>query len=98
MDDNSSLKKPWFRRKIFGWGWMPWVWQGWVITAIFILVIVLAADAFDLSLAFWIVVVIASVIFSLIATKKGEKPKWSWGYKDSRKESGGKEEKYKKYY
>jgi hypothetical protein len=39
MSENLS-PKPWFRPKAMGGGWTPATWQGWLITAAFVLLIV----------------------------------------------------------
>ena len=31
---------PWFDPKIFGWGWRPITWQGWLITLILVILLV----------------------------------------------------------
>jgi len=37
LKDNPN--KYWFRRKLYGWGWTPATWQGWLTLLIFILII-----------------------------------------------------------
>lgn len=77
----------WFKRKIFGWGWAPATWQGWVITLIYaILIIGFALTIDDTSppqevfFTFILPVVLLTIAFIRVAYKKGEKPKWSWGF------------------
>jgi hypothetical protein len=36
MADNSESKSVWFRERLFGYGYGPSSWQGWLATAIFL--------------------------------------------------------------
>ena len=38
--------RAWFGRKTFGWGLRPVSWQGWMLTAFYVLLIFLIAHAF----------------------------------------------------
>ncbi len=80
----------WFKRKIWGWGWVPATWQGWLITAGYIgLVLVLVStyesavtdnpDSGTNFLGFGLPLLLLTGLFLFIAYKKGEKPKWQWG-------------------
>lgn len=82
--DNPN--KLWFRRKLYGWGWTPVTWQGWLLTAGYVGLIVLSARSMDhdassqaVALTFTLPFVLLTLIFLLIAYKKGEKPRWQWG-------------------
>ena len=84
IKDNPN--KYWFRAKWYGWGWVPTTWQGWVTTAAFILLVLViaakmeAAEINNQSLVpFFLVLGAISLLFVLIAYKKGENPRWSWG-------------------
>ena len=79
------MQKIWFKRKLYGWGWYPSTWQGFLITLISILVF----------LFFWInimqgknilinlIIIMADfTVLLLICYKKGEKPKWQWGRRE----------------
>ena len=84
---HDNPKKFWFKRKLYGWGWTPVTWQGWLVILGFIAILVFDAFrtaaplsstdippiAFLLRLALYVTVLIA------ICYKKGEKPKWQWG-------------------
>lgn len=38
------VNKPWFGPRRFpGWGWSPVTWQGWLVTAVFLVAILLCA-------------------------------------------------------
>ena len=77
----------WFKRRLYGWGWMPVTWAGWAVLLGVIVVIVLNAiraervGYSDLSM-FWQVMVptaIAIAFLVFISIKKGEPPRWQWG-------------------
>lgn len=81
------MQKMWFKTKNYGWGWVPVSWEGWVATIFYILGIVYILlerdrDALldnnswvNLAIKF----VLITVIFLIIAYKKGGEPKWQWG-------------------
>lgn len=88
MKDNP--KNLWFKRKLYGWGWVPVRWGGWAVVLAFIGLLLL--NGFYLSskvylnnpsqwdLTLFLGVIIISIVFLFwICYKKGEKPKWSWG-------------------
>ena len=80
----------WFKRKLYGWGWFPVKWQGWLTLAIFVLLVLLSRIdiKFDSSTTnseiSWFIfkVVLLVIILIFICYKKGEKPRWQWGLKD----------------
>ena len=77
----------WFKRKLYGWGWTPAKWQGWVIIAIFVVSIFWSATDMATvikptsnTIRWFLIRVIVSIIMLLvICFKKGESPKWQWG-------------------
>ncbi|MDO8564383.1 MAG: hypothetical protein Q7R88_00100 [bacterium] len=77
----------WFKRKLYGWGWMPVRWQGWAVLVIFAVLFtlnVLRLDAgshsvSDARVMFAPSTVILVLILIGICWKTGEKPKWQWG-------------------
>jgi len=78
----------WFKRKLYGYGWVPATWQGWLITFIYLtLVFIFALTINDTSpvreimFTFIMPVLFLTVTFIRIAYKKGEKPSWQWGLK-----------------
>jgi hypothetical protein len=84
----DNPKGYWFKRKIYGWGWVPVKWQGWLVIAVFILFILwsgldIASKAFltntDL-IWFFVEIVISTAAIILICYKKGESPRWQWGF------------------
>lgn len=81
------MKKLWFRNKTYGWGWYPATWQGWVVLAVFIgllvvntLTLTATPDPTARALTWFFVreaVLVALVL--AICYKTGEKPHWQWG-------------------
>lgn len=75
----------WFKRKIFGWGWTPATWEGWLTIAIALGAILLiagtAGDIPESDVVRRVLIPVFIVIGLLIgiAYWKGEKPKWMWG-------------------
>jgi uncharacterized membrane protein YhaH (DUF805 family) len=74
------MKKLWFRRKLYGWGWTPCSWEGWVVVLVWIIFFVSVMSKIDhegMKNIFFVFASVAVLIF--ICYKKGEKPKWQWG-------------------
>jgi len=83
----NNPKNYWFKRRLYGWGWVPVRKEGWFVVLGFLAVIfadvlyltskVKPSNA-DISIYLG---VIAVSIFALIwaCYKTGEKPKWTWG-------------------
>jgi hypothetical protein len=75
-------KKFWFPAKRYGWGWgLPCSWPGWVVFAVWLLLIcagavLLAPNHVGLFVVFAGVLAIALLIICFF---KGEKPRWRWG-------------------
>lgn len=77
----------WFKRKVWGWGWVPARWQGWlsllILIAAFVLILVpfvsnpapTPADIgrFAACVLLWIGAIIALCYLT------GEPPRWQWG-------------------
>lgn len=72
----------WFKRKLFGWGWTPATWQGWVVMAIGLAIVFLGVyvgeidDAPGAAVLGGIVGIGFIIAFCIY---KGEKPRWQWG-------------------
>jgi len=80
MPENNAY---WFPAKRYGWGWgFPIVWQGWVVMAIFCLLL-LAGAVFLLpsrgQVAFAIYSALLCVLLVAVCWAKGEPPAWRWG-------------------
>lgn len=84
-------KKLWFKRRRYGWGWVPVRRQGWIaITAYLAFVILgssffgnieeLVSSATGISL-FILTLLSATMILISICYRHGPVPKWRWGKK-----------------
>lgn len=78
----NSTNRYWFKRKTYGWGWVPATWQGWLVLLIWAIVFAFSTRQLDHE---WLknvaVVIISVIILIVICFKKGEKPRWQWGKK-----------------
>ncbi len=77
----------WFKRKIWGWGWVPATQEGWAVIGLYILAIALLAftlhknsPAHEVTFNFVVLVLLLTVLIVAVCYKKGEKPKWQWGF------------------
>ena len=78
----------WFRRKVWGWGWVPATWQGWAALVAFVVALVAILVPFiripnpSNTDALWFIVRVAAWVFLLILVSylTGEPPKWQWGF------------------
>lgn len=72
----------WFKAKLYGWGWVPVKWQGWVVVVIGVAIAVTGVyigDADDApGAAFFGFLLMLALIFTFVYWK-GEKPRWQWG-------------------
>ncbi len=86
LKDNP--KGYWFKRKLYGWGWTPARWQGWVTLIIFIAGIIWNAirlDSASHSVSDTLINVVPQtfvllLLLLVICYKTGEKPKWQFGF------------------
>jgi len=72
--------KIWFRRKLYGWGWTPVTWEGWLVIfvwAILFTSLVWKMDHEGLKNTLFVFISIGALLY--VCYKKGEKPKWQWG-------------------
>lgn len=79
----------WFKRKLFGWGWVPVRWQGWFVVLDFVLFLILNSMILastttpvptNTDLAwFFLRIIIALILLLIICYKTGERPRWQWG-------------------
>ena len=80
------MNKIWFKRKLYGFGWTPCTWQGWGITASFLILFLLFTLNKNKDITqggtvfiFNLPALLLIVVFILIIYLYGEKPKWQWG-------------------
>ncbi len=82
----------WFKRKLYGFGWTPVRWQGWLVLGIYIVALALLSLTIDdnspdreIIFTFILPVVLLSITLIRICYKKGEKPRWQWGHPKEKK-------------
>ena len=81
----DNPKGYWFKAKLYGWGWTPVTWQGFIIIAVFVVFLVrisvtLPAEATQTELIkFFAEIIFSITILLAICYKTGEKPHWQWG-------------------
>lgn len=82
----NNSNKYWFKAKLYGWGWTPSTWQGWVITGVYIILAIIISSAVndstperDIILKVVLPMILLTSLLIFIAYKKGEKPHWLWG-------------------
>lgn len=91
LKDNPE--RYWFKRKLYGWGWIPATWQGWLILFGFIVIIVLNFYRIDATsnsdsdtlIKYIFQTFVLVLLLVAICWNKGEKPKWQWGLPDKSK-------------
>lgn len=77
----------WFKRRIYGWGWTPARWQGWLVLAIYLGAlwyivkdIAVADMERDIFIFPTVPFIFITAILIIVCYAKGEKPKWQWGF------------------
>ena len=86
----NNPERYWFKRKLYGWGWTPATWQGWVTLAVFIVLIVFNFNRIDSGshsgsdtlINFIPETAVLVAILLAICYLTGEKPRWQWGLPD----------------
>ena len=80
----------WFKRRRYGWGFMPVTWQGWAVILGYVLIVAALIPAFlDAPEAvaakeagfFVILFTAATAGMLMISFSKGPRPHWRWGRK-----------------
>ncbi len=88
----NNPKGYWFKRKMYGWGWTPVTWQGWLVIGVFVVLITSNALSLDREpsngqiAVFFIKLALTIFLLLAICYKKGEKPRWQWGIPKEEKE------------
>lgn len=80
-------KNLWFKAKTYGWGWTPATWEGWVVVAVYVgLVVALVRrieegvhSARETILEVTLPIIVLTTILIAISYWKGEPPRWRWG-------------------
>lgn len=80
----------WFKRRRYGWGYMPVTWQGWAVVGGYIVIVAALVPAFldapeavAAKEAGFFVILFTAVTAGLlmISFSKGPRPRWRWGRK-----------------
>lgn len=72
----------WFKAKLYGWGWVPVRWQGWLVIAIglaFAVIGVYIGEIDDAPGAGGLGILLMLALILTFGYWKGEKPRWQWG-------------------
>ena len=80
LKDNP--KEYWFKRKLYGWGWTPVKWQGWLVVLIGVAIVftgVYVGEIDDAPGAALLGILLALGLIFFFGYKKGVKPRWQWG-------------------
>jgi hypothetical protein len=84
----DNPKNLWFKRKLYGWGWVPVSWQGRLTILVYIILVGCFAFTLDqnsspreVAFTFILPVVLLTITLIRICYKKGETPRWQWGNK-----------------
>lgn len=80
-------KKLWFKRKTYGWVWAPSSWEGWLVIAVYVALLIktfvridsTAHSMSDSLIAFVVPFVVSTIVLIGVCYWKGETPKWMWG-------------------
>ncbi len=76
----------WFKRKLYGLGWTPATWQGWLVILAFVIFVVFQTVLLNFTgqtatdtVLFLANVALGIIALLLVCKIKGEKLKWQWG-------------------
>ena len=76
----------WFKAKLYGWGWVPATWQGWLAIALYIVIVAALALTVkensapsEVPVYFILSVVLLTTALLVLCYKTGEQPHWRWG-------------------
>jgi len=86
----------WFKRKLYGWGWTPASWQGWLVLLVWVVIFVgeavristVAISDGEVLLYFAPRALVLIGILLVITYWKGESPCWQWGLPRNKKKEG----------
>ena len=68
------VKHPWFGPKRFGWGWTPITWEGWLVTVLFLAVVLGTCLIFGRSPLSICVCIAATAVLVVICALTGLPP------------------------
>ena len=70
------MKKPWFGRRKFGWGWgLPQTWQGWVTLVLYFASIFLFKAITSNHAVFITLIIIATIVLTVVVWITSGKPR-----------------------
>ncbi len=69
----------WFKSKMYGLGWTPATWQGWVVVLLFVSLLLVISEYAPSQGAAIIGLLITVFSLLVICFIKGEKLSWRWG-------------------
>lgn len=77
----------WFKAKLYGWGWVPVTWEGWALTAVYVVTLFGIFNDIDKKVQSGSNILIGNILcfvgltlfFMVICYLTGEKPRWRWG-------------------
>ncbi len=84
-------QKLWFRRKLYGWGWYPITWEGWLAILAYVVIMIFIVVNFapskngspllasDIIFKLVLPIVLLTALLIGLCYKKGEKPRFQWG-------------------
>lgn len=79
----SNENRYWFPARRFGWGWgLPTAWQGWVVYALFFMLVLVGAVAILPAYGSSIFIgytILLTLLLLAICWAKGERPQWRRG-------------------
>lgn len=86
------MKKVWFVRKTYGWGWTPASWEGWSVLGAYLVLMVVLFRRADLSshsgsdtlISFAFPFIVLTSALLAVTYWSGEPPRWQWGKRDSK--------------
>ncbi len=84
---NNNPQHLWFKRKLYGWGWTPVTWEGWLSMIIYMASVAIvfrwvgaySHTANDIVYKAFIPIAALTAGLIYLCYKKGEKPQWQWG-------------------
>lgn len=86
--NKATQQKYWFKRRRYGYGWVPVTWQGWVSIVVMLSIILIGSYLFSTTSRstedLWLyinMVVMTILLFIFLTLVKGPSPKWRWGQK-----------------
>lgn len=87
MERPQRQEEYWFKRKRYGWGWVPSSREGWMVIILYIAAILylsiyklpeyLEAGGSYFKYTTWLLV--ATIALLVACYRKGESPRWQWG-------------------